>query len=58
MGIIDNGGNNRNFLGDPFNNYNGRIAIEIRGSSSQQFPKNNTVLKLRIPSAKILKFLF
>lgn len=39
MGIIYNGPGARNNLSDPFNHYNGRIAIEIRGSSSQQFPK-------------------
>lgn len=39
MGIIYNGPGVRNNLTDPFNHYNGKIAIEIRGSSSQQFPK-------------------
>jgi len=39
MGIISNGEGRRNVLTDPFNNYNGKIGIEIRGSSSQQFPK-------------------
>ena len=39
MGIIDNGEGNRNNIGDPFNQFNGKIGIEIRGSSSQQFPK-------------------
>jgi hypothetical protein len=39
MGIIWNGPGNRNSLSDPMNNYNGRIAIEVRGSSSQGFPK-------------------
>ena len=39
MGIIWNGPGNRNSLSDPMNNYNGKIAIEIRGSSSQMFPK-------------------
>jgi CotH kinase protein/Secretion system C-terminal sorting domain len=42
MGIIYNGVGNRNFMTDPFNNYNGKIGIEIRGSSSQQFhPKKS-----------------
>lgn len=41
MGVIDNGVGNRNYLTDPFNNYNGRIEIEIRGSTSQQYPKKN-----------------
>ncbi|MGH1366246.1 MAG: CotH kinase family protein [Calditrichia bacterium] len=39
MGIIDNGNGTRNNLGDPFNDYDGHIGIEIRGSSSQSFPK-------------------
>ncbi len=39
MGIIYNGEGKRNVLTDPYNNYNGKIGIEIRGSSSQQFPK-------------------
>ena len=47
MGIIDNGPGNRNYyrnpsnnnLPDPFNNYNGTVGIEHRGSSSQFFPK-------------------
>lgn len=40
MGIIYNGENVRNNTSDPFNNYNGKISIELRGSSSQGFPKN------------------
>lgn len=39
MGIIDNGEGNRNSITDTFNGYNGKIAIEIRGSSSQMYPK-------------------
>jgi subtilisin-like proprotein convertase family protein len=39
MGIIFNGEGNRNYLTDPKNNYNGKIGIEYRGSSSQMFPK-------------------
>ena len=41
MGIIDNGVGNRNFLTDPFNGYDGKIAIETRGASSSSFPKKN-----------------
>lgn len=42
MGIIDNGpGNMNNIFTDPFNGYDGQIAIETRGSSSQTFPKKN-----------------
>ncbi|MEM6963961.1 MAG: CotH kinase family protein [Bacteroidota bacterium] len=42
MGIIDNGvGNVNNVFTDAFNGYDGQIAIETRGSSSQGFPKKN-----------------
>lgn len=42
MGIIDNGPGQRNHITDPFNGYNGRIAIEKRGSSQQLFfPKHS-----------------
>lgn len=47
MGIIDNGLGVRNTLTDPFNNYNGKIGIEIRGSSSQSFPKKQYGLELQ-----------
>lgn len=39
LGIIDNGPGERNYLTDPFNGYDGPIAIELRGSSSLMFPK-------------------
>ncbi|MBL0138101.1 MAG: CotH kinase family protein [Bacteroidetes bacterium] len=41
LGVIDNGTGNRNHLTDAYNGYNGKIAIEIRGSSSQMFPKKS-----------------
>ena len=41
MGIIWNGDGKRNSLTDPKKNYNGKIGIEIRGSSSQMFPKKS-----------------
>ncbi len=41
MGIINNGEENRNFLTDPFNEYDGRIEIETHGNSSQFFEKKN-----------------
>ncbi|GIL21778.1 MAG: hypothetical protein BroJett042_02910 [Bacteroidota bacterium] len=47
MGIIDNGPGQRNNLTDPFNNYEGKIGIEIRGSSSQSFPKKQYSIELR-----------
>ena len=45
MGIIYNGENVRNNTSDPFNNYNGKISIELRGSSSQGFPKKSYSLE-------------
>jgi hypothetical protein len=47
IGIIDNGIGQRNNLTDPFNNYSGKAAIEIRGSSSQSFPKKQYGVELR-----------
>jgi hypothetical protein len=41
LGIVDHGPGNRNSLTDPFNGYDGRIGIELRGSSSLSFPKKN-----------------
>lgn len=45
MGIIYNGTNAINNISDPFNIYDGKISIEIRGASSQGFPKNNYSLE-------------
>jgi hypothetical protein len=45
MGIIDNGFGNMNSVNDIFNNYNGKISIEYRGSSSQSFPKKAYALE-------------
>jgi hypothetical protein len=52
MGIIDNGPGNRNNLTDPYNGYNGKAAIEIRGSSSQMFPKKQYGIELRALDGK------
>ena len=41
MEIIDNGPGKINSIFDQPNNYDGQIAIEIRGASSQMFPKKN-----------------
>ena len=41
MGIIYNGYGALNKPGDAYNNYSGKISIEIRGSSSNQFEKKN-----------------
>lgn len=47
MGIIDNSvnGEDRNELTDPFNGYEGKISMEIRGESSQMFPKKSYSLE-------------
>lgn len=50
MGIIYNGPGNINHITDPFNNYNGNAGIEIRGSSSQMFPKKTYGLELWTPA--------
>jgi len=47
MGIIFNGEGVRNYLTNPYNNYNGKIGIEIRGSSSQSFPKKQYAVETR-----------
>lgn len=39
MRIIYNGCGNRNYVTDPANNFSGRIAIELRGSSSISYPQ-------------------
>jgi subtilisin-like proprotein convertase family protein len=41
MQIIDNGPGIRNYVSDPATMYNGNIGIELRGSSSQGFPKKS-----------------
>lgn len=48
MGIIDNGPGKRNNATDLFNNYSGKVGIEMRGSSSQDlFPKKQYGVELR-----------
>lgn len=47
MGIIYNGPGVRNYMTDPFNEFEGNIGIEIRGSSSQMFPKKQFSLETR-----------
>lgn len=47
MGIIYNGVGVRNNTTDPFNHYNGKIGIEIRGQSSQMFPMKSYGIELR-----------
>ena len=41
MGIIYNGPGQVNQITDPFNEFNGQIAIEKRGSSSGGFPQQS-----------------
>jgi hypothetical protein len=41
MGIIWNGEGKENHTNAQYNHYNGKIGIEIRGSSSQMFPKKS-----------------
>ncbi len=47
MGIIYNGPGVRNFITDPFNNYNNKIGIETRGSSSSGFPQKTYGIETR-----------
>lgn len=46
MAIIDNGPGVMNSIKDTPNDYNGKIGIEIRGSSSQMFPKKQYGIEL------------
>jgi hypothetical protein len=46
MGIVFNGDGIRNRITDPFNHYNGKIGIEIRGQSSQMFPMKSYSIEL------------
>lgn len=47
MGVIDNGPGRRNAPTDPWNGYRGTVGIEIRGASSQMFPKKQFGLETR-----------
>ncbi len=47
MGVIYNGSGQRNNITDPYNVYNGKIGIEIRGHSSQMFDKKQYGIELR-----------
>jgi hypothetical protein len=47
MGIIYNGPGEMNNQNDPANNYNGKIGIEVRGQSTQMFPKKSYALETR-----------
>ncbi len=54
MGIIFHGYGNNHNISDPFNNYNGTIGIEMRGSSSQMFPKKSYDFETRDASGNNL----
>ena len=47
MGIIDHGPGNRNNVTDPFNDFEGTVGIEIRGSTSQRYPKKQYGVEVR-----------
>lgn len=47
FGIIYNGPGNRNYMTNPLNHYSGKIGIELRGSTSQQYPKKSYGLETR-----------
>ncbi len=54
MQIIDNGMGIRNYSSDPPTTYNGTIGIEVRGSSSQMFPKKSYGIETRDSSGNDL----
>lgn len=54
IGIIDNVIGNLNHLTDPFNDYYGLIGIEIRGQSTQMFPKKCYGFETRMESGENL----
>jgi len=47
MKVIDNGPGEMNHQNDSANNYYGHIGIEIRGQSSQMFPKKSYAVETR-----------
>ena len=53
MGIINNP-SGVNKLTDPYNDFDGRISIEIRGSSSQMFPKKSYSIETQDESGENL----
>ncbi len=48
MRVVDNGPGVRNSVNGPFNEYDGFIGIERRGSSSSNFPKKQYALETRL----------
>jgi len=47
LGIIDNGAGDTNHRLDPFTGFHGPIGIELRGATSQSFPKKSYTLETR-----------
>lgn len=47
MGLIYNGPGEENFPDDEYTEYDGKISIEIRGSSSRNFPKKSYTIELQ-----------
>jgi hypothetical protein len=47
MGVIYNGPGNLNSINDPYNEYSGFIGIELRGQTSQSFPKKGFGIETR-----------
>ena len=47
LGVVWNEDGSRNFLSQGFNHYDGQIGIEVRGSTSQFFPKKGYALETR-----------
>lgn len=41
MGVIHKGEGMTNYITDPYNDYKGKVSIEIRGATSQSFPKKS-----------------
>ncbi|MDD5508629.1 MAG: CotH kinase family protein [Bacteroidales bacterium] len=54
MGIINHGPGMINDLNDPFTDYDGHIGIEIRGQSTQMFPKKSFAFETRDSSGENL----
>lgn len=47
LGIIYNGLGVPNCKTDPFNSYNGKVGIELRGSASQTYPQKSYLIETR-----------
>lgn len=55
MGVIYNGSGKRNSLTDPFNHYDGKIGIELRGNVTMTFEKKSYRLETRDDTGADLK---